>query len=316
MARLLDDLLDVSRITRDQLVLRKSEVELAPIVQAAADACRPMFDAAGVALSVSLPSSPVVLEADATRLEQVFGNLLTNAAKYTKEGGRAALTTHVAGGTVSVRITDTGIGIPTEMLSAIFDMFVQVDASPAASGGGLGIGLSLVKRLIELHGGTVVAESAGEGLGSTFVVTLPVLVSQPRVSPHAESQAKVVRSRRVLIVDDDEDSGEILSLLLQSAGHVTRVARDGVSALSEAAAFRPELVLLDLGLPGASGHDVCRRMRAEPWGASIFIAALTGWGQEQDRRLTAEAGFDRHFVKPVDPEELLSLLARLAPATP
>ena len=310
MTRLLDDLLDVSRITRDSLQLRQSRVNLATVLADAVEAVRPMFDRNQVQLAVAPPDAPVSLLADAARLAQVFGNLLTNAAKYTPPGGRVSVTTAVDGDAVAVIVSDTGIGIPPDMLTRVFELFTQVDGQDEREGGGLGIGLSLVKRLVEMHGGTVTAHSEGRGTGSRFVVRLPVLPGVA-VEPRPDYPPPAVRthSRTVLVVDDEPDSAVTLAMLLQLRGHRADVAHDGPEALSKAETLRPDVVLLDLGLPGMDGYEVCRRLREQPGGTSLFIVALTGWGQEEDRRRTREAGFDLHLVKPVDPEELLRVLS-------
>ncbi|MEZ5286713.1 MAG: ATP-binding protein [Vicinamibacterales bacterium] len=316
MARLLDDLLDVSRITRDRLELRLDDVDLSDIVHAAVEASRPVCEAAGVSLTVAQPPGPVHVRGDAARLQQVLGNLLTNAAKYTGAGGRVWLDVEVRGADLVVRVRDTGIGIPPEMLSRIFDLFTQVDGHAPSSQGGLGIGLSLVRRLVELHGGTVSAASDGPGHGSTFLARMPIVVDVPATADAAPPGREAGGAcRRVLVVDDDPDNAESLALLLTSMGHRVTVAHDGAEALDRAAATRPEAVLLDIGLPVLDGFETCRRMRAEPWGADVLIVALTGWGQAEDRRRTQQAGFDRHIVKPIDPSALQSLLESL-PRTP
>ncbi|MGE0462051.1 MAG: ATP-binding protein [Vicinamibacterales bacterium] len=311
MTRLLDDLLDVSRITHDSLQLRQSRVDLAAILDHAVDTVRPMFDQGRLHLSVEVPDQPVYVLADSARLAQVFGNLLTNAAKYTPEGGRVVVAAERDGDDVTVTVTDTGIGIPLEMLDRVFELFAQLEEPREREQRGLGIGLSLVKRLVEMHGGTVTAHSDGPGTGSRFVVRLPVLPGEAVTPQPLESVGGEVSpvSRRVLVVDDEPDSALTLAMLLQLRGHQAEVAHDGAEALAQAVAFEPDVVLLDIGLPGMDGYDVCRHLRERPRGRSMFIVALTGWGQEEDRRRTREAGFDLHLVKPVDPEELLRVLA-------
>lgn len=307
MARLLDDLLDVSRITRDRLTLQRASVDLAAVLRDAVETCRLAFEESGVHLSSEFPQGPMVLWGDASRLVQVFENLLTNAAKYTPRGGRVDLSVETSGTQVAVTVADTGVGIPRDAFSQIFELFTQVESQVGRAAGGLGIGLALVRRLVELHGGTVTAHSAGEGMGSRFVVRLnmdPVrAVDQP-----ASGVEPLAASRRILVVDDEPDSAVTLALLLQAHGHHPEVARDGTAACAMAAEFRPEVILLDLGLPDMSGYDVCRQLRAQPSESQPFIVALTGWGQESDRQRTADAGFDLHIVKPVDPDELLRLL--------
>ena len=312
MVRLVDDLLDLNRITHDRLELRRSEVEFSSVIQQAVEVARPLIDAAGHQLTVSLPDEPIYLNADRTRLAQVFGNLLNNSSKYTKPGGTLSLTAKRCGDEVAVTVKDNGAGIPADKLDSIFDMFMQVDRTAERSQGGLGIGLTLVKRLVEMHGGTIEPRSAGEGTGSEFVVRLPVL-SGPTATArsHGEIERESPAQRRVLIVDDNRDSADSLAMLLEITNNETYMAHDGVSALEAIEQHRPEVVLLDIGLPKLDGHEVCRRVREQPWGKSIVIIALTGWGQEDDRRKSHEAGFNGHLVKPVDYDQLLALLSDL-----
>ena len=312
MVRLVDDLLDLNRITHDRLELRRSEVELSTVVQQAIEVSRPLIDSAEHDLHVSLPDEPIYLDADPARLAQVFGNLLNNSCRYTQPGGTISLEARQSDGEVVVTVKDDGAGIPDDKLASIFDMFTQVDRSPERSQGGLGIGLTLVKRLVEMHGGSVEAKSAGEGQGSEFVVRLPVLVETgvPVARPIAEEQPTA--ERRILIVDDNRDSADSLAMLLEITGNKTFMAHDGLEAIAAVEKHRPEVVLLDIGLPQLSGHDVCRRVREKSWGKNIVVIALTGWGQDEDRRKSAEAGFDGHLVKPVNYDELLQLLSTLA----
>jgi PAS domain S-box-containing protein len=312
MSRLVDDLLDMSRITRGKIELRKTRVELAPIVEHAVEVVRPMFRALNHELTITLPSQPVYLNADRARLTQVVGNLLNNAGKFTDRGGHVWLTVEQAGDQTVIRVRDTGIGIQAEQLPRVFQMFAQVDTSLERSRDGLGIGLTLVKTLVELHGGTVEARSEGPGRGSEFSVRLPVLTetAEAKTVPAASQPPQAAR-RRVLIVDDSEDGAESMAMLLQFAGHETFKAHDGVSALEAAKRLRPDVMLLDIGLPRMNGYEVCRRIREEPWGRTVTIVALTGWGQEEDRHRSQEVGFDAHMVKPVDVEALLKLLASL-----
>jgi CheY-like chemotaxis protein len=317
MTRLVDDLLDVARIGRGKLTLHREPVSLGAVLTSAVESSRPLIEAAGHDLAVALPPEPILVEADPTRLAQVFLNLLNNAAKYTPPGGRLWLTAERQGREAVVRVRDTGVGIPAPMLPHIFEMFTQVDRSLERSQGGLGIGLTLVKRLVEMHGGSVEAKSEGPGQGSEFVVRLPVVgmpaVQSPQPSSGGE-QAAVAAKLRILLVDDNVDAAESLGLLLQIRGHEVRTAPDGVAGLEVAASFRPDVALLDLGMPKLNGYDLARRLRGEAWGKGMVLIALTGWGQEDDRRRTQEAGFDHHLVKPVDPDALQEFFARTAPA--
>jgi PAS domain S-box-containing protein len=315
LVRLVDDLLDVSRITQGRLELRRGPVQLAAVLEGAVETARPLIDRARHDLTVALPDRSVTLDGDAARLSQVFANLLTNSAKYTPPGGRIRVSAARDPGGVSVTVSDNGVGIPPSMLPRVFEMFTQVDRTLEKTTGGLGIGLSLVKGLVEMHGGTVVAHSDGEGTGSTFTVHLPVL---PPSGDHAtghNGKAAGARppARRVLVVDDNVDAAESLAQLLQILGHDTRTAHEGEAGVEAAECFRPHLILLDIGMPRLNGYDAARRIRARPWGRSVVLVALTGWGQDDDRRRTAEAGFDHHLVKPVDPEVVVGLLAGLTP---
>jgi len=310
MVRLVDDLLDLNRITHDRLELRRSDVELATVIEQAVEVARPLIDAAGQKLTIDLPDEPIYLNADQARLAQVFGNLLNNSCKYTTPNGAISLSARRNGNDeVLVAVRDNGAGIPPDKIDSIFDMFMQVDRSSDRSQSGLGIGLTLVKRLVEMHGGSIEVHSAGEGQGSEFVVHLPIIkkpavVSAPvsRLAPESSAQ------RRILIVDDNRDSADSLAMLLEITGNQTYLAHDGVEALESIEKYHPEVVLLDIGLPKLDGHEVCRRVREQPWGKDIRIIALTGWGQEDDRRKSEEAGFNGHLVKPVDYDKLLVLL--------
>jgi PAS domain S-box-containing protein len=309
MVRLVDDLLDVSRITRNRLELRRERVELAAVVHSAVETSRPILDARGHDLTVSLPPTPIHLDADSTRLAQVFSNLLNNAAKYTEPGGRIWLTAERQGEEVVVTVKDTGMGIPPSMLPKVFDMFTQVDRTLERSQGGLGIGLTLVQRLVDLHGGTVQASSQGIGKGSEFVIRLPIVASpEPSLAPSA-GEAAPAPARRFLVVDDNEDAANSLAELLRLTGNEAHVAYDGLDAVAAAAWFQPNVVLLDIGLPKLNGYEAARKMREEPWGQGMKLVALTGWGQAEDRRKSQAAGFDVHLVKPVDFATLMKLLA-------
>jgi signal transduction histidine kinase/ActR/RegA family two-component response regulator len=320
MARLIDDLMDVSRINRGHIELRREPVELARVLELAIEASRPHIVDNGHELSVTWPSVPLVLEADVTRLSQVFVNLLTNAAKYTERGGRIRLVTETNGHEVAVSITDDGIGIPAEQLERVFDMFSQVEGSQSRSRGGLGIGLSLVRHLVELHGGRVSARSDGPGRGSTFTVTIPLphdALVVPAAGP-ATTAANGVGAvpLRILVVEDHRDGAETITALLSQFGHEVRAVNDGGAALQAASEFRPGLILLDIGLPTLNGYQVCELVRSEAWGRDIKIVAMTGWGDAEAQRKTLAAGFDRHLVKPVDESSLLAALSLATVATP
>ncbi len=313
MAHLVDDLLDMSRITRGRIELRRERIELAPVLNQAVEAARALYREMGHELSVTMPLEPVLVDADPTRLAQVVGNLLNNACKFTDKGGHVWLKVerHDAYAVISVR--DNGIGIAPEQLARVFGMFSQVDTSLERSRGGLGIGLTLVKTLVEMHGGVIQARSEGLGHGSEFVVRLPI-ADTPRAVPAASVAARSASGRRVLIVDDNEDGAESLAMMLRLAGHETETAHDGLQALAVAERFRPDALFLDIGLPRLNGFEVCRRLRALPWGADLLIVAVTGWGQDEDRQRSKEAGFDTHVVKPVDSTTIMKMLAALPTA--
>jgi signal transduction histidine kinase len=316
MVRLIDDLLNASRITNDKLTLRKERVSLPAIVATAVEASRPVIDSSRHALLVGLPDETLWLDADPTRLAQVVSNLLTNAAKYTPEGGRIELAAERAGSEAVVRVTDTGLGIPPEMLAEVFEMFTQVNRTLERSQGGLGIGLAIVKRLVELHGGTITAESAGHGEGSTFRVRLPLLEAYEQGKDHRAAREftpaqSAISGRRVLVVDDNVDAAESLAKLLRICGHEIRIAHSGQEALIAAHPFKPEVVLLDIGLPGMNGYEVAKRLRAEPALRDAVLVAVTGWGNEDYKRKSREAGFDFHLTKPVEVTAIEGILARL-----
>jgi PAS domain S-box-containing protein len=311
LIRLVDDLLDVSRISRNKLELRKARVSLTAVAENAVETARPLIESKGHTLAVSLPPEPVYLDADLTRLAQVFWNLLHNSAKYTDPGGRIELAARREGGEVVVTVRDTGIGIPTEALPRLFEIFSQVDPGLDRAQGGLGIGLALVQGLVEMHGGTVEARSAGVGKGSEFVVRLPVAAGGQRAEDAPAAGARATSTgRRVLVVDDNRDGAASLAMMLSLWGHDTRMAHDGLEAIELAEAFRPEVVLLDIGLPRLNGYDTCRRIREQPWGKGMVIVAVTGYGQEEDKKKAEAAGFDYHLTKPPAPEALQRLLAR------
>lgn len=311
MVRLIDDLLDVSRISLGKIELRKEQVELASAVNHAVETVRSLMQFKNQELIATLAPQPIFVHADPTRLAQVVGNLLNNACKFSTKGGHIWLTVEHEGNHAVIRVRDTGIGIAPDQLHSIFDMFTQVDTSLERSGGGLGIGLTLVKTLVEMHDGTVTAHSPGLGQGSEFVVRLPI-VSEASTQPPQErpfNQAVSQTARRILVVDDNRDAAESLAVLFELSGHETLTAFDGIEAVEAAATFRPDLVLLDIGLPKLNGYEAARKIRAQPGGDSMRLVALTGWGQEQDRRKSLEAGFDGHLVKPVNYADLTKLLA-------
>jgi signal transduction histidine kinase len=313
MVRLVDDLMDVSRISRGKVVLRRERVEVAEIVRQAVETSRPLIEERGHELRVRCCEQPLFVDGDAARLAQVFCNLLNNAAKYTERGGRVALTVERQGGDAVVSVRDTGVGIPAAMLPKVFDLFTQADRSLEKSQGGLGIGLSLVKGLVEKHGGSAEARSEGPGRGSEFVVRLPLVLPPAGRDrdKNDDGPAAAALRRRVLVVDDNRDAATTLAMLLSMMGHQTRTAHDGLEALAAAEAFRADVILLDIGMPKLNGNDVARRLRQEPWGRDVTLVALTGWGQEDDRRRSLEAGFNFHLVKPIDPAELEKLLVGL-----
>jgi signal transduction histidine kinase/CheY-like chemotaxis protein len=311
MARLMDDLLDIGRITNDRMELRRERVDLVAIVRNAVEMCQPLIQRSSHEVSIMAPQPSIVVEADPARLGQVFGNLVNNACRYMAPRGQLWVTIERSNGEAVVTITDTGMGIPPEQLSNIFEMFSQVDRANRIHGG-LGIGLHLVKRLIEMHGGHVSAHSEGSGLGSRFTVRLPALPESVTIEPVAKPlpvPAEPRISRRVLVVDDNTDNAELLKILLEEEGHETFMAHDGVEGLAAAERLRPDVVLMDLGLPRIDGFDACRRIREQSWGKQILMIAITGWGQDVDRRKSQEAGFDHHLVKPVEASDISALMS-------
>ena len=313
MVRLVDDLLDASRISRGKIELRRERTELAQVVNHAVEATRLLAQEMEHDLTITLPSRPLYLNADPDRMMQVVANLLSNACKYTARGGRIRLTVEQEGKHAVLRVQDNGVGIAPDQLGRIFDMFMQVDTSLERSVSGLGIGLTLVKNLVELHGGSVEARSDGPGQGSEFILRLPLMLEPPKALPlgRPAAEAAPVSPRRILIVDDNRDAAESLATLLSLTGNQTRTAFDGLEAVEAANAFQPDLVLLDIGLPKLNGYEACRRIREQAWSNGIMLVALTGWGQEEDRSRASDAGFDGYMVKPVAYAALKKLLASL-----
>lgn len=309
MVRLIDDLLDVSRLSRNKMELRQTAVTLDHVIASAVETVRPLIDETGHDLTISLPDQPVALYADLTRLSQVFSNLLTNSAKYMEHGGRIWVSGELHGNEVTVSVRDTGIGIPPQSLAAVFNMFSQVDSSLERSRGGLGIGLALVKGLVEMHGGSVTADSEGEGKGSTFTVTLPV-VPEPLDPIQIESAPGIEATprRRILVVDDNRDSASSMSMMLKLLGNDVQTAHDGIDAVAAAERWQPDVILMDIGMPKLNGFEATRQIREQPWGKRIVIIALTGWGQDDDRAQSRSAGCDGHLVKPVNISDLRQLL--------
>jgi signal transduction histidine kinase/ActR/RegA family two-component response regulator len=316
MAHLLDDLLDISRITRGRLELRMERIELGAVVESAIETARPLIDVRGHKLTVEIPPERVCFNADRIRVVQIISNLLTNAAKYTDTAGRIELRSQVLNGQVLICVRDTGIGIAPEMLPRLFEMFSQAESTLDRAEGGLGIGLALVRGLVELHGGTVEARSEGLGRGSEFTVRLPLTVpATPSASEMAEVSMEAspgTSGLKILVADDNVDSAESLAMLLQLHGHEVRTAYSGRAALDVAATFHPRVALLDIGMPELNGYETAERIRAQPWGQRITLVAISGWGQEDDKHRASAAGFDRHLTKPVDPEVVAAMLAELA----
>jgi signal transduction histidine kinase/ActR/RegA family two-component response regulator len=311
MSRLVDDLLEVSRVSRGKIELKKETVDLAAVLTRAVEAALPAVNARRHELKLALPRHAVLLDADPARLEQVFVNLLTNAAKFTPHGGRIEVTAEHEGDRAVVRVRDTGVGIAADLLPRIFELFVQAEQGSDRTEGGLGIGLTLVKSLVELHGGSIVARSAGPDQGSEFHISLPGVVSEAASAGQRAASAEPLRvpPQRILVVDDSKDAAESLALLLQLQGHQVRTANSGGEALPVAETLQPNVVFLDIGLPGMDGYEVARRMRGQPSGGRMLLVAVTGYGQDEDRRRSREAGFDHHLVKPADLAAVERILA-------
>jgi PAS domain S-box-containing protein len=315
LVRLVDDLLDVSRITRGRIELRRTPVALALAIESAVESCQGLIIARGHDIALDLEDDPQLVDGDFARLAQIFANLISNSVKYTDRGGRIAIRLRHENNDAVVTVHDTGIGIPRESLGAVFEMFSQVSSHQPRAEGGLGIGLALVRRLVQMHGGSISVESDGPGTGSTFTVRLPLLKTADVCEAFsADSGAHRLREhatkRRVLVADDNADAAESLALLLQMQGHETRTAADGVQAVEVAQSFRPDVIFMDVGMPRVDGIEATRRIRAEPWGNSILIVALTGWGQQNDRAQTREVGMDMHLVKPINLDSIAAILTQ------
>jgi CheY-like chemotaxis protein len=309
MVRLIDDLLDVSRIACGKLELRKRPTNIADAVRNALETSKALLVAAHHDVSVDLPDAPLLVDGDLVRLSQVFANLLNNAARYTPNGGHIAIAARAELGMIEVTIRDDGLGIAAEMLQRVFEPFLQIEHKESRAHGGLGLGLALARSVIELHGGTISAESDGRGRGSRFTVRLPAAAGANIASEMSQESVSATAPLRVLVVDDNTDAAESLHMLLEAMGHAARIANDGIAALDMFAADKPDLVILDIGMPGMDGYEVARRLRARPDCSDVRIVALSGYAQEADRRNSAQAGFDAHLVKPVDLATLAALLA-------
>jgi PAS domain S-box-containing protein len=312
LVRLVDDLLDVSRITQGKLDLRKERIDLRTVVDAAVETCRPVIEQAGHELAVVMPDAPVFVDGDAARLSQVMSNLLNNATKYTHRGGSIRLVVSRQRGMAQVSVKDNGIGIPPAMLDKVFGMFTQVDGPLEKTTGGLGIGLSLVKGLLEMHNGTIEAKSAGKAMGSEFVFLLPLAMdagAEPGSYNGLAIDVAPSALRRILVVDDNVDAADSLGELLEMLGNEVRTAHDGEAGVAVAEQFRPDVMLMDIGMPKLNGYEAARRIRQHAWGQGILLVALTGWGQEDERKKSADAGFDHHLVKPVRLDDLTQLIS-------
>jgi len=315
LVRLIDDLLDVSRVTQGKIELRKQVMQAADVIRSALETSKPLIEAAGHSLSVAMSPDAIWLDADLTRMAQVVSNLLNNAAKYTPRGGHISLALDRALDEAVMTVTDTGMGIPADMQSKVFELFTQIEHPDDRSRGGLGIGLALVRRLVAMHGGTIGVESAGAGRGSVFTVRIPV--AEAGVPPPAEAEktcqsAPAIRSLKVLVVDDNEAVAQTIGFMLEEIGHGYHLVGDGREALAAAKEFGPDVIILDIGLPGMDGYAVCRAFRQEERFRTVPIIAQTGWGRERDKVEATEAGFDHHLVKPVTLAQLEELLAGIA----
>jgi CheY-like chemotaxis protein len=312
MVRRVDDLLDVARITTGKIDLRCEPFDLGMAIRDAVETSAPALGLPRPSVTVIAPRQPIVVNADRTRLAQVFANLLNNSAKYSELDQPISIAFEAEGDHAVIRVRDAGIGIDPEMLPRVFDMFLQADRPSGRARSGLGIGLSLVKRIVELHHGTVTAHSAGLGQGSEFVVRIPLMDSVQLASGQGNVATGAATARRkILVVDDNQDAAESLAALLEISGHDTRLAHDGAGAVKEAERFLPDVVFLDIGMPMLDGHETAKLIRQQPWGQRMVLVALTGWGQSEDRRRSKDAGFNHHLVKPADPAVVEKLLLAL-----
>jgi CheY-like chemotaxis protein len=310
LLRLIDDLLEVSRISTGKLILQQESLDMRRVVETAMESCAPVIARGGHQLYVALPAEELCVNGDLTRLSQSLSNLVNNAAKYTPDGGSISVALARVGDEAVLTVTDSGIGLPPDMIGRVFDMFAQVNLSLDRAQGGLGIGLALVKSLVSLHGGTVSAASPGPGQGSTFTIRLPVAHHRPALgAAEAESPGLAVAPRRILLVDDNVDAAQSLALLLSLSGHDVRVEASGAAGLKRAAEFSPQLILCDIGMPGMDGYEFATRVRRDPQFATTRLAALTGWGSEADRKRSRAAGFDEHLTKPASEAAVAALLA-------
>jgi CheY-like chemotaxis protein/two-component sensor histidine kinase len=305
--------MESARISQGRLELRKQRLNIVDLVQNAVESSHALMKESKHTFNVDKPESPIFVDADSTRIIQIISNLLTNAAKYTPEGGSISLRVFQEGDEVVLSVIDSGIGIPPEQLSNIFTMFSQLTPALERSQGGLGIGLALVQGLVKLHGGTITAHSEGDGKGSEFIVRLPISNSAAEAPDAAGSSTNLIaESKCILVVDDNIDAAESLALLLELSGHKTKTAHNGMSGLELAEHFKPEVILLDIGLPDINGYEVAQQIRQQPWGANMFLIAATGWGQDKDKELAASAGFDKHLTKPIDFQQLNLLLQNIS----
>ena len=314
LVRLIDDLLDVSRVSQGKIELRKEKVEVKEILNTAREASDPLIAAGKHTLTLDVENAPIWLEADLTRLSQVVSNLLNNAAKYTPEGGKISLSARAQGGEALISVSDNGVGIPSEMLPQVFDLFTQVNANLARAQGGLGIGLALVRRLVEMHGGVINAASDGPGKGSAFTVRLPMVAAEPEAPLGAVSSPTGTPSQellRILVIDDNVDVAKTVGWMLETIGHEYRLVHEGRRAVEAAREFRPDAILLDIGMPDMDGYAVCKALRAESLLKNTVIIAQTGWGRDQDRSNSGQAGFNHHLVKPVSLDELERVLSTI-----